>query len=107
MRASDELRHCPSLRGCNALGGEDEPHEKHGTIIADGPKAIAIEGSSVEENVGIDPGRVRPAAPTHEQIARRAYELYLERDEKPGHEREDWATAEKELSEKSGDDRMA
>jgi uncharacterized protein YndB with AHSA1/START domain len=88
-------------------GTEDEPDKKHGTIIADGPKAMAVEGSSVEENVGIDRGRVRPAAPTHEQIAHRAYELYLERGEKPGHEREDWATAEKELSEKSGDDRMA
>ncbi|MBV8099273.1 MAG: SRPBCC family protein [Verrucomicrobia bacterium] len=88
-------------------GKEDEPHEKHGTIIADGPKAMAVEGSSVEENVGIDRARLRPAAPTHEQIARRAYELYLERGGKQGHEREDWATAEKELSEKSGDDRMA
>jgi hypothetical protein len=68
---------------------------------------MAVEGSSVEENVGMDRGRLRPAAPTHEQIARRAYELYLERGEKPGHEREDWGTAEKELSEKSGDDRMA
>ena len=96
----------------NAPGGpipgkEDEPHEKHGIIIADTPKAMAVEGSSVEENVGIERGRLRAVAPTHEQIARRAYELYLERGEKPGHEREDWATAERELSEKSGDYRMA
>jgi hypothetical protein len=91
-----------------AAGG-DEPSQKrgHGTVIADTPKAMALEGSSVEENVGTDLGELTPAAPTHEQIARRAYELYLERGEKPGDEREDWLTAEKELSEKSGDNRSA
>jgi len=62
------------------LAGEgDEPHHKHGTIIADTPQPMAMEGSSVEENTEIDPGTVRSVAPTHEQIARRAYELYLER----------------------------
>jgi uncharacterized protein YndB with AHSA1/START domain len=92
--------------GSDAIAaGGDEPSQKrkHGTVIADTPKAFAVEGSSVEENLG----RVTPAAPTHEQIARRAYELYLERGEKPGHEREDWLIAEKELSEKSGDNRSA
>jgi hypothetical protein len=91
-----------------AAGG-DEPSQKgeHGTVIADTPKAMAVEGSSVEENSGIDLGRLTPAAPTHEQIARRAYELYVERGEKPGDERGDWLTAEKELSEKSGDNRSA
>jgi hypothetical protein len=33
-----------------------------------------------------------------EAIARRAYELYLERGSTPGHELEDWLTAEAELS---------
>jgi hypothetical protein len=47
------------------------------------------------------------AAPTHEQIARRAYELYIERGEVPGDERADWLEAEKELSEKYGDKRLA
>ena len=87
----------------------DEPSQKgeHGIVIADGPKAMAVEGSSVEENTEIERGRMTTAAPTHEQIARRAYELYLERGERPGDEREDWLTAQKELSEKTDDNRLA
>ena len=37
--------------------------------------------------------------PTDEQIARRAYELYLNRGQTPGHELEDWLQAEREHSE--------
>jgi len=32
-----------------------------------------------------------------EQIRQRAYELYLERGSKPGHESEDWLIAEREV----------
>jgi Protein of unknown function (DUF2934) len=93
--------------GMGRIGGDgigasrDEPRltQRHGTVIADTPRPEAIEGSSVEENVEIDPGRANVLAPTHEQIARRAYELYLERGEQPGDAREDWLTAENELSE--------
>ncbi len=42
------------------------------------------------------------AAPTHEEIAERAYEIYLERGQAPGYEVENWLQAEKELSEKLG-----
>ncbi|MBV9643081.1 MAG: DUF2934 domain-containing protein, partial [Verrucomicrobia bacterium] len=38
-------------------------------------------------------------APTQEQIARRAYEIYLARGESPGDAQRDWLEAEKELSE--------
>jgi len=37
-------------------------------------------------------------APSREQIALRAYQLYLARGSEPGHESEDWLTAEAELS---------
>jgi uncharacterized membrane protein len=37
-------------------------------------------------------------APTHEQIAQRAYELYLARGRTEGHPEEDWLEAEKQLS---------
>jgi uncharacterized protein YndB with AHSA1/START domain len=94
--------------GMGGTGGErigargDEPRltQVHGTVIADTPRPEAIEGSSVEQNVDIDPASANVLAPTHEQIARRAYELYLERGKKPGDAREDWLTAENELSEK-------
>ena len=35
--------------------------------------------------------------PTHEQISKRAYEIFLKRKGKPGNAKEDWAKAEKEL----------
>ena len=41
----------------------------------------------------------------NEQIAHRAYELYLERGKNPGSQHEDWLAAERELSEKARDDR--
>jgi hypothetical protein len=36
--------------------------------------------------------------PAEDQIARRAYELYLQRGSVPGHETDDWLQAEAELS---------
>ena len=38
--------------------------------------------------------------PTHEDIAKRAYELYLERGSIEGHHEEDWLIAEAELRRK-------
>ena len=38
---------------------------------------------------------------THEEIALRAYQIYLERGGAPGNELEDWTRAERELLEKS------
>ena len=37
------------------------------------------------------------AAPSHEEIAKRAYELYLARGAEHGHAEQDWARAETEL----------
>jgi hypothetical protein len=37
------------------------------------------------------------ASPSSEEIARRAYEIFLARGREPGHEAEDWLQAEKEL----------
>jgi uncharacterized protein YndB with AHSA1/START domain len=82
-----------------ARGDETRLTQEHGTVIADTPRPEAIEGSSIEENVEIDPANANVPVPTHEQIARRAYELYLERGEKAGDAREDWLRAEIELSE--------
>ena len=38
------------------------------------------------------------ASPNAEAIAKRAYELYLQRGSVPGHELDDWLEAEAELS---------
>jgi len=42
----------------------------------------------------------RVPLPTHDEIARRSYEIYLERGSVDGHDADDWARAEAEL--KSG-----
>lgn len=42
------------------------------------------------------------SAPTHEEIALRAYQIYLERGGTPGNELEDWTRAERELMGKNG-----
>jgi hypothetical protein len=44
--------------------------------------------------------RAAQNAPTHEEIALRAYEIYLERGGAPGDAFEDWTRAERELTEK-------
>ena len=36
--------------------------------------------------------------PTHDEIARRAYEIYDTKGRKPGHCRQNWHQAERELS---------
>jgi hypothetical protein len=36
-------------------------------------------------------------SPTHQEIAARAYQLYLERGFQPGHDLDDWLQAEYEL----------
>lgn len=40
--------------------------------------------------------------PTQEEIALRAYHIFLERGGAPGNEQEDWTRAERELLEQSG-----
>jgi hypothetical protein len=42
--------------------------------------------------------RTTKAQPTHDQIAQRAYEIYLERGATPGDPMQDWLRAELELS---------
>ena len=46
--------------------------------------------------------RTAKSTPTREEIALRAYQIYLERGGTPGHELEDWIRAEHELMEKNG-----
>lgn len=42
--------------------------------------------------------RAKKSAPTHEEISRRAYEIYLERNGAPGDPHSDWLQAEAELA---------
>ena len=55
-------------------------------------EATAVIAAASQSSAGWKP------APSREQIALRAYQLYLARGSEPGHEAEDWLAAEAELS---------
>jgi len=48
------------------------------------------------------PAPADKAIPTREEVALRAYQIYLERGGAPGHALEDWTRAESELIQKNG-----
>jgi Protein of unknown function (DUF2934)/Polyketide cyclase / dehydrase and lipid transport len=70
------------------------PHD-----LADEPTPLAADRLGEQGKQQIEHNKAGVMRPTDEQIARRAYELYLDRGQTPGHELEDWLQAERELSE--------
>ena len=50
----------------------------------------------------LNKARAGKSAPTQDEIARRAYEIYLERGGAPGDALQDWTRAESELMVKTG-----
>ena len=56
------------------------------------PKAVKAGTEKVKEAATSS-----AAAPTHDEIAKRSYELFLERGGEHGHADEDWSRAEAEL----------
>lgn len=61
---------------------------------APAPVAQNTAKSPVQETTTVS---ARPTAPTYEQVARRAYELFLARGRQHGFHELDWAQAEREL----------
>lgn len=64
-------------------------NEKETSKVASTPPAKAATASNTAA-----PART---GPTHEQIARRAYEIFMARDGQPGDPEQDWMQAEREL----------
>ena len=68
-----------------------------------GRKTVKGEKTSAPKAVKAGTGKAKDgergeaAAPTYEEIAKRSYELFLERGGEHGHAEEDWARAEAEL----------
>ncbi len=58
--------------------------------------------TSKSSSTAIGKPRATPTTPTTEEIALRAYQIYLERGGTPGNALEDWTRAERELQEESG-----
>jgi uncharacterized protein YndB with AHSA1/START domain len=73
-----------------------EHRSKFADHPADKPSPLATERVAAEE---VPQFYRSTTAPTRDQIARRAYEIYLARGEAPGNAQSDWLEAEKELSE--------
>ncbi len=59
------------------------------------PKAVKA-GTSQGKKIGTSASSTKPA-PTYEEIAKRSFEIYLERGGEHGHDAQDWARAEAEL----------
>ncbi|KFE63918.1 DUF2934 domain-containing protein [Hyalangium minutum] len=62
-------------------------NEKETAKVATTPPAKAATNTAAPARTG----------PTHEQIARRAYEIFLARGGQPGNPEQDWSQAEREL----------
>ena len=60
-----------------------------------------LEGSTQTATTTARTPRARKASPAHEDIARRAYEIYLEGGSIPGNDQENWAQAERELTQRA------
>lgn len=79
--------------------GESFQTRQHPHDLADEPTTLAADRLGEQGKQQIEHNNAGIIRPTDEQIARRAYELYLDRGQTPGHELEDWLKAEWELSE--------
>jgi polyketide cyclase/dehydrase/lipid transport protein/DUF2934 family protein len=77
--------------------------DEAGIDRADEPTALAADRLGEKGEQQIEHHEAGATKPTDEQIARRAYELYLDRGQTPGHELEDWLKAEWELSKNWGE----
>ena len=82
--------------------GESFQTRQHPHELADEPTPLAADRLGEQGKRQIEYDKAGVIRPTDEQIARRAYELYLNRGQTPGHELEDWLQAEWELSERFG-----
>ena len=82
--------------------GESFQTRQHPHDLTDEPTPLAADRLGEQGKRQIEHDKAGVIRPTDEQIARRAYELYLHRGQTPGHELEDWLQAERELSENCG-----
>jgi hypothetical protein len=64
------------------------------TLEGKGSETLELQANHVPSQVEDIPAN---HAPNHDEIRRRAYEIYLERGRLPGQELEDWLQAEREI----------
>jgi uncharacterized protein YndB with AHSA1/START domain len=88
-RGTEEKRPAGGNLPLQIAGSESESSDETAALVDDPTRE---ENSQFYREAGA-------LAPTYEQIAKRAYELYVERGREEGYAREDWLEAEKQLSE--------
>jgi len=74
---------------------------KSTAVPADAATPAAVQADAAPPaKLGVTTASAQPPkpAPSHEEIARRSYEIFLARGGEPGHAEEDWLAAERELS---------
>ncbi len=65
-------------------------------------QATSVEQDSAVEQIALSPDAPQArTAPTEEEIAQRAYEIFLQRGGDHGNDIEDWLQAERQLLEES------
>ncbi|MBI3184421.1 MAG: DUF2934 domain-containing protein [Myxococcales bacterium] len=60
-------------------------------------KVVTVQPRVAISAAAVTAENARAEGPTHEEIARRAYELFLARGCRDGHQDDDWYQAEREL----------
>jgi uncharacterized membrane protein len=85
--------------GIQAEGGESYQARQRSHHLSNESTLVAADRGSEQEKPQIGFTEADVIKPTDEQIAGRAYEIYSERGQTPGHALEDWLQARRELSE--------
>jgi Protein of unknown function (DUF2934) len=98
LKAEEALREEMEQREEGRLTNEQNEQQDLNQGMVTGTHSSAYGGMNWSPSYRLRP-KHEQALPTKEQIETRAYELYLKRGRKDGHELEDWLTAEKELTE--------
>lgn len=100
-RAASDKSPKPRRRKTSATSTEPKPAKKASLPSTKRPSTTAPdsfefspEGNTAKTDVGVS---VELKVPTHDEIAARAYELYLARGCVEGYAQDDWIRAEREL----------
>jgi hypothetical protein len=72
--------------------------QKHGNHSAASQVHAAERQLAHMQSAHPEAGCCKTAAPTHDAISHRAYDIYVKTGSKPGHCKQNWQQAEKELA---------
>jgi hypothetical protein len=71
--------------------------ETQGREATPDPQPIPVSEGVLDREHATDREEMPDREPTHDEVARRAYEIYVSRGQEPGRHVEDWLQARREL----------